>query len=99
MGRTREIIEKIALNEGHDYESLMIKFKSDGWGILECILFIKYNQDVDLAKAGELLFENKDWKPEEKSFRQHQIDIHEEALGYSASVSRRIKDYLSKWLN
>ena len=98
-----ERIKELALKKEHDYKSLMAEltaFKEKGWRKIECILFIKYNQDVDLNRAAEILFENSDWKPEGKQFRQHQIDMHEEALGYSTyNIFKTFKNLLSSWFN
>jgi hypothetical protein len=97
-----ERIKELAMSEKHDYNSLVLRlseFKKIGWGKLNRILFIKYNQDLDLNRATELLFENPDWKPQEKEFRQHQIDMHEEALGYTKSQFSIYKNRLTLWFS
>jgi hypothetical protein len=64
-----------------EMDKQLAQFKIDNWEIMDCVLFIRHNQFIDVRKCKDLLFKHLDWKVYEAEFRKKEDDKRRDAFG------------------
>ncbi len=76
-------------------ESQILELKKMGFRKLDCIRFVKYNQQISLMEAAHLVMDSPAWIEERAAFWQHQQEQWEEILSDS-EVIKSINVTMSK---
>ncbi len=62
----------------------ILELKSDGCGILQCIIFVRENQQCGLADATDIVINTPAWLSEKDAFLQHQSEMMDEFIADNA---------------
>jgi hypothetical protein len=66
-----------------DLPNRLIELRSLGATILECIKYVKLNQECGLAEAKVIVTNSKAWADQKDDFLRHQQEMFEELLAYN----------------
>lgn len=59
-------------------EQRLLELKSVNWRILECIIYVKYNQDCSLNDAKAIVDNSHAWVEQKDDFIKHQEEMQQE---------------------
>lgn len=75
--KIRELAKSDGLLSGNQLNLKLLKFKSEGWRILECTVYVKNNQNCTLQEANYIVLNSSAWIEDKDDFIKHQ----EEQMG------------------
>ena len=89
--------EKKLLQSELDYK--LFELKALDWRILECIMFVKTNQNCSLQEAKTIVLESKAWIDKRDEFVNHQQEQMEEFLDAAKNDIQEIQQTFSTTKN
>ncbi|RYE54553.1 MAG: hypothetical protein EOP48_12075 [Sphingobacteriales bacterium] len=72
-------------------EKKLFELQAMGWRILECIIYVRYNQNFSLNEAKRIVVNSAAWNEEKEEFQRHQGEMQEEF--FEALIEGEMKKY------
>ena len=90
-----ELAEKEAKLAGYDLETKLTELKALDFSILECIIYIKINQNCSLSDAKTLVVNSAAWIDQKDQFISHQQEQLEEFIETAKNNIHKIEHIYS----
>lgn len=75
---------------GAELEARLTALRSMNWQLLQCIAYVRYNQDCSLTEAKGIVLDSAAWADEQARFIQHQEAIQQEFLEFAKEEGKTI---------
>ncbi len=70
-------------------ELKLVELKSMDWKILECIIYVKYNQNCSLNDAKTIVVNSSAWIEKKEEFQKHQEDMQQDFFEAASEVEMK----------
>ena len=74
MDEIKRLAETDKIDSPRHLENKLLELKAKGYGILECIIYIRFNQECSLINAKSIVINSAAWIDQKEDFMQHQAE-------------------------
>lgn len=93
-------IEEQALKDGmqtnEQLEQKLHELKAMNWRILECIAYVRVNQNCSLMEAKHIVANSGAWIDQKETFEKHQEEMNTEFLKHVAATADMVEQVITK---